>query len=712
MTQAKNILLISLDDAFAYWKYRSAFGQELKTPNLDRICAESTAFHSAYCQVPVCGPSRSSFMSGLSPHQLGIFDNYTSVFDVVRPEQMWPYRLKQQGYYCVAGGKVHHGYRPLPRHYHDVLYSRPPETFNIGPGRNAEFKKFGGLMRGEGTIDEKYDDRYYDAQSSRSAARFLESYDRPEPFYREVGFYHPHSPYRTPVRFKEMYDPEAFRQPEDWAGGYDHNAFADGFMRENLDNSSVALWQKSVRNYFSAFSHVDEHLGRVWDALKASRHADNTIVILLADHGYHPGDKNRFRKYTLWEEAAGVPVIVHDPSQTGGRVVEDPVALLDIGPTVLDYAGCPSLDHTAGRSIRPLVEGDRDTDRAVPTFFYGSAGIRWGKYRYIRYQDGSCQLYDLETDLWQLRDLSADTELRQKCHAKLIETCREYGMEICEEGTGPTGPNAFISGATGADVGHRSGDMGAISDGALPDTPPTPRFRRHFATQSNDGFMPLPESMRGVQLAADFKLPVERFSIAGNDRGNLFDFVGGHDRFLLDIDCGTGNDTIHGHLDRLHTRLHDGDNTVITGHTGAEIHGGAGRDHITTADGDNTIHGGAGDMVVQTGAGTDIVTAAAGKTHIHCGTGNTTVILSRGQSHVDITGGKVALTLRRTGLPQTITGYRSGTLDVSDLAVGGDLRLDRQADDTVVLTTATECITFVRSDADAIERAVSGNLAA
>ena len=203
MSTRKNILLISLDDAFAYWKYRSAFGAELKTPNLDRICAQSTAFHAAYCQVPVCGPSRSSFMSGLTPHQLGIFDNYTNVFDVLRPEQMWSYRLKQDGYYCSNAGKVHHRFKPLPDHIHNVLYSHSPEALNIGPGKNAKIKNYGGLMKGHGTTDPAYDDRYYDAQSAASAVKFLADYNRAAPFYREVGFYHPHSPYKPPARFME-----------------------------------------------------------------------------------------------------------------------------------------------------------------------------------------------------------------------------------------------------------------------------------------------------------------------------------------------------------------------------------------------------------------------------------------------------------------------------------------------------------------------------
>ncbi|MEM6371391.1 MAG: sulfatase-like hydrolase/transferase [Pseudomonadota bacterium] len=704
MSARKNILLISLDDAFSYWKYRSAFGAELKTPNLDRICAQSTAFHSAYCQVPVCGPSRSSLMSGLTPHQLGIFDNYTNVFDVLRTEQMWSYRLKQDGYYCANAGKVHHRFKPLPDPIHNVLYSHPPEHLNIGPGKNAKIRNYGGLMKGHGTTDPAYDNRYYDAQSAASAERFLQDYDRPEPFYREVGFYHPHSPYKTPARFKEMYDEATFLQPDAW-GAHDKNAFADQFMAENLDNSDLTLWRKSVRNYFSAFSHVDEHLGRVWDALKASDHADNTVVILLADHGYHPGDKNRFRKYTLYEEAAGVPVIIHDPARPKGRVVTDPVALLDIGPTVLDYADCPPLQHCAGQSLRAQVEGAQNPDRAVPTFFFGSASIRKGAYRYTRYLDGSTQLFDLDADPWQLDNL-ADHAAQPDMHRALLRTCRRYGLEFVDSDAATPDPNHYCSVLQGTLPPDTLTGQGAVSVGSLTNHDTSPGYRKQFAILRENGTLGLAEGARALYLAADHKTGANYFGVCGNDHGNTFNFIGGHNRFVLDIACGDGDDTILGHLDLLRARLNAGDNTVLTGHTGSEVYAGSGHDRIETSDGHNTIHGGTGDMEVITGKGHDIITVHAGTNRIHCSDGTTDITLGAGKTRIDITGGDITLRVLRTGLPQTVIGLADGHVDLSDWDVLGPITVTLQDNGDSLATAGGEVIRFVATPPDIVKSAI------
>ena len=151
MERRRNIVLISMDDAMAFWRFRKVFGVELQTPNLDRICAQSTAFHNAYCQVPICGPSRASFMSGLAPHQLGIFDNYSNLFeDCLRPEQIWSWRLKQAGYYCATAGKLHHGYQPRPPEIHDALYSHPAHPCYMGPRASAPHRKYGGVTGGVG----------------------------------------------------------------------------------------------------------------------------------------------------------------------------------------------------------------------------------------------------------------------------------------------------------------------------------------------------------------------------------------------------------------------------------------------------------------------------------------------------------------------------------------------------------------------------------
>jgi len=430
----KNILLVSLDDAIAYWNYKSAFNEPLQTPNLDRICETSTAFRSAYCQAPICGPSRASFMSAKTPHQLGIFDHEADVFDRIGATEMWGYQLKANGYFCSSGGKVHHRYKPVRRRFHNIIYSDQQKDFasdmHLPPDIGK--KRFGGNRGGWSTTDEKDDSGYYDAKSADSAIDFLQNYDREEPFYREVGFYSPHGPHYTPVRFKEMYDVSNFRQPEAWKEGFKSNNFTDIHWPENefIKNGDLNWWRDSVRNYYSAFSHGDFHLGRVWDALKASRHAQNTVVVILSDHGFHLGNRNRYMKTTLWEQVAGVPFIIHDPECSRAQIVKDPVALLDVGPTVLDYAGLPALTDCVGQSLRPYTTGYSEPDRVIPTFYRDSATIRKGDFRFIRYEDASTQIFDLANDYWQLHDLGTACPEYDAMYDALVECCRVYGFEV------------------------------------------------------------------------------------------------------------------------------------------------------------------------------------------------------------------------------------------------------------------------------------------
>jgi choline-sulfatase len=435
-----NILLISFDDAVAFWKYRDVFGEELKTPNLDRICERSTAFQAAYCQSPVCGPSRTSFMSGQSPQQSQIFENKTRFFDKIEPSTMWPHKLKDAGYFCSAGGKVHHG-RGFPEEVSEALYSDRPKQFGGlgGMPPKQPHVRTGGWRKGFALTDEKDFDALYDTQAATSAINFLQSYDAEEPFYREIGFHSPHGPFVTPLPHKKAYDHRKFKKPAAWGEAYDPCLYEKGKENEAFDpeKQGASFWGKSVRNYYSAYTYVDEQLGRVWDALKASRHADNTIVVILSDHGFHLGERNRFGKTTLWEQVANVPLIVHDPSIKDAAVVNDPVPLLDVGQTLLDYAGLSPLENCAGSSLRPYLEGARTPERAVPTFHYNNVAVRKGQYRLIRYAGGETQFYDLNQDPWQYKSLGSDHPAFQDVYAALLKASEEYGLTLDE--TAPTG---------------------------------------------------------------------------------------------------------------------------------------------------------------------------------------------------------------------------------------------------------------------------------
>ncbi len=233
----KNILLISFDDCINYPRYRNKFGVALQTPNLDRIAKQSTYFQSAYCQSPVCGPSRASLMTAQTPHELGIFDNSINVFEKAEAKDIWTYKLKENGFFCSSGGKVHHGYKPLRRRHHSVLYSDEQKRFtdDFALPEGVEKRKDKGIRGGWSTVNEADDHIFYDSQVASSAVDFLENYDQDEPFYREVGFFSPHGPRFTPARFKDMYDWKKFERPEEWADGFDDHAFSQERMPQTPD---------------------------------------------------------------------------------------------------------------------------------------------------------------------------------------------------------------------------------------------------------------------------------------------------------------------------------------------------------------------------------------------------------------------------------------------------------------------------------------------
>ncbi len=433
MTRGMNLLLVSFDDAVAPWPYKTAFREPLRTPHLDAICAQATAFRTAYCTATVCNPARSSLLSGLTTHQLGVHANGDNVFDRHDPRIMWPYRLKKAGYFCSSGGKVHHGHAPLPDAVHRILYSDEQKDFTYLPSRAVATTHLGGYKDGLTTLHPADDDVFYDTRSADSAADFLGSYTGDAPFYREVGFHSPHTPFATPLRFREMYRLARFTQPNDWGDGYDSNAYADQRFPKTheLARDRLRWWKKSVRNYFSAYSFGDDQLGRVWQALQQSGHAKNTIVIIIADHGFHLGNKDRLSKSTLWEQVAHVPLVIHVPGMAA-QVIDDPVSMIDLGPTVLDLLDLGGIAQSVGRSLRPYLEGKPRTTTPVPTFFYRNASLRVEDYRIIRYEDGSTQFYDLRDDIWQLRDLGSAHPAFAGAYDTLIATCADWGLQITQ----------------------------------------------------------------------------------------------------------------------------------------------------------------------------------------------------------------------------------------------------------------------------------------
>ena len=680
MAQRKNILLISIDDGGAYWRFRDAFRERLQTPNLDRICDVSAAFTSAYCQAPICGPSRNSMLTGLAPHQIGILDNYTNLFSVMRAEQLWQFRLKRAGYYCSTAGKVHHGFAPLPSDIHNTLYSHPPKALKLGPPRNVPMTRYGGLTGGAATTKLAHEPMYYDHQSASDAVEFLKNYDRAQPFYREVGFHHPHIPYRTPARFKELYDEENFKQPEAWAYGFDVAGYPDLFMPENIDLRDIGHWRKSVRNYFSAYSHVDSQIGRVWDALQASGHAKDTIVLLFSDHGYHLGDKNRMRKFTLWEESCRVPLIVHDPDALP-REVSDPVALLDVGPTILDYAECRSQSNVPGRSLVPQINGASDPDRAVPTFLFGNASMRQGSYRITRYENGESEFYDVEDDPWLTKNLAGAHPFFEAMMAELRTVSAAHGLAL---------------GGTETTAGPSSNSQ-----------PAAPGYRVCYATPRDSRMAAIPDGFTKMHYAADAGGDIDSFVAVGNREDNELVFPGNSNRFQLDVHPGPGRNLVIAQNDDLVVYCDSGDTEIRAGNSPSVLFGGSGRDVMHTGIGPTCIEGGAGPVSIQAGAGPTDIVSGSGNNRVITGTGPTRIELNGGSNEVEVHSELLHLTIKRTGLPQRIGGFRSGTIDLSDWSPLGHGKLDQRDGDSI-LSCISETVIFCDTNAEQLRPNIVG----
>ena len=689
MASRKNFLLISMDDAGAYWRFRDVFRERLQTPNLDRLCAASTTFTAAYCQAPICGPSRNSVMTGLAPHQTGILDNYTSLFSVMRPEQLWQHRLKRGGYYCSTAGKVHHGFVPLSGSAHAALYSHPPKPLRLGPPKTVPVQRYGGLTGGAATTDPAHDALYYDHQSASDAVAFLESYDGAAPFYREVGFHHPHIPFRTPQRFKELYEEENFKQPEAWSRGFDTAEFPDRFMPENIDLRDLGHWRKSVRNYFSALSHVDSQIGRVWDALQASDHAKDTIVILFSDHGFHLGDKNRMRKYTLWEDCCRVPLVVHDPDAEPADV-SDPVALLDIGPTVLDYAGFGPIQGAVGTSLVPQVHGASAPDRAVPTFLFGNASMRQGSYRITRYENGECEFHDVDDDPWLTQNLAHAHPFFDTMLSELVRVSAVHGLQL-REGVATAGFGAMAP-------------LDGYSDSA---SMATPGHRVHYATLDTDGVAALPEGFAKMQYGADGAAGVDTFVAVGNRDDNELVFRGSSNRFHLEVHPGPGENVVIAPNDDLVVYCGQGSTEVRAASAPTVVYGGTGHDVISTGLGAAWIDGGAGSADIRGGAGPADILTGGGTNTVRTGTGATHIEINGGSNTIELASDDTRLTIRRTGLPQRIIGYGSGEIDVSDWAPAEPVLL-RQRGADAVLSCASETVVFCETDTEAVRPGVVG----
>lgn len=411
-----NILFIAIDDMNDWTGFLGGHPQT-STPNLDRLAKKGVNFTNAHCPAPGCSPSRNALLYGVEPYESGLYPFYNDTIHVQLMEKYIsiPRLFKQNGYNTFGAGKIHHGSRGDDREW--------TEYFKEEPGKK-QFKEGEGYIRGK---DRKLsfrptyhpDKEHVDHQVASFGVDVLRrEHDRP--FFLAVGIVKPHLPFDCPVRFFEAL-PDQIEAPAILESDLlDLPVEANSFRRAGDDRAFKrdSAWEDVRRAYLACISWSDYNIGRVLDELENSPYAENTIVVLWSDHGYHLGEKMSFRKFTLWEEATRVPFIIYDPrpaKEIKGSSCSQPVSLINIYRTLAEMTGIEVPEYVAGESLQPLLQDPQLPLKkpAITSWGRGNYSLRTQDWRYTRYFDGTEELYDHGADQNEWYNLADDPEFEE-----------------------------------------------------------------------------------------------------------------------------------------------------------------------------------------------------------------------------------------------------------------------------------------------------------
>ena len=431
-----NVLFIAVDDLNDWLGCMGGHPQAL-TPNIDGLAKEGVLFTNAHCAAPLCNPSRTALLFGKRPTTTGVVGNRDDwrTFDSLKGSESLPQLFRRNGYFTAAAGKIFHanhgGWRGALSHAEGAPYAgrsgfgQPDAWDERFPAKTIQLPMAPVLIDTHrnginhhwdwGPIDFKADVTE-DGQTSRWAVRQLRA-DHDKPFFLAIGIYRPHDPQYAPSEYFDEHPLAEVELPTILESDLDDvPEIAKRYTRaannyEAMIRKHNAL-QSATRGYLASVTFADAMIGRVLRALKASRYADNTIVVLFSDHGYHIGEKQKYHKSTLWEESTRVPLIVSAPGvSAAGTISTRAVSLIDIYPTLTELASLEPPRDLDGESLVPLLRDPTGSRRspALTTRQGRHHSIRTDRWRYIRYSDGSEELYDHQADKMEWNNLAGES---------------------------------------------------------------------------------------------------------------------------------------------------------------------------------------------------------------------------------------------------------------------------------------------------------------
>lgn len=440
-----NVILFATDD-LCDWVGPMGHSQAV-TPNLERLARSGVTFTNAHCPGTFCAPSRTAIFTGQHASTTGCYT--TQVYFHEKPElEPLQASFQQAGYATFGAGKLfHHPAGYIDRRGWNEFYLRTEKQRQEGwpldswgentpipqPYPNSSYNQ-GRLPANRfflewGPVPNEREEEMADTMRTNWACEVL-GREHEKPFFLAVGLYTPHFPNYAPQKYFDLYDASKIETPpykED-----DLDDLPPKIRRQKIGRRKqhherlveIGAVEEAIHGYLASVSYADAMLGRVLDALESSPHADNTLIVFWSDHGYHHGEKGDWGKHTLWERTSNVPFIWAGPGVTKNQCVDATVSLIDIYPTLTEICRCPTKNELEGVSQAATLKNPstaQDRDVFLPYLTPGAYAIINQGWRYIRYDDGTEELYDAHHDPNEWDNLAAGdghSEIKAKMRSR------------------------------------------------------------------------------------------------------------------------------------------------------------------------------------------------------------------------------------------------------------------------------------------------------
>lgn len=412
--QSPNVLFIAIDD-LNDWVGCLGGHPQARTPNIDALAARGVLFADAHCQAPLCNPSRASLMTGLRPSTTGIYALRPGIRDVesLKAHVTLPEYFGSQEYFTFTCGKVYHDGSIAPKDR-----AREFQVWGPAPGMPLPPQKFVhtpvDIRAMDWGIFPERDEDQADWKIADAAIGQLRALPAGKPFFVACGFRLPHVPCFASKKWFDLFPENEVVLPTVKLDDRDDVPFFAWYLHWKLPEPRLSWlkkenqWRPLVRAYLASTAFMDSQVGRVLEALRASGRADNTIIVLWSDNGWHLGEKLITGKNSLWERSTHVPLVFAGPGIATGRCVR-PAELLDIYPTLVELCGLPPRTGLEGHSLAAQLK-DPAAPREAPaitTANQDNHSIVTERWRYTRYADGSQELYDRRSDPNEWTNLAA-----------------------------------------------------------------------------------------------------------------------------------------------------------------------------------------------------------------------------------------------------------------------------------------------------------------